>query len=98
MTTRAGGLRTVAVLAGVAAFTAGCGLSLRELPLGRSGSGETYGVTAVFDSADRIDPGGARELILRRHISPSSSLLGLMHLWGARRTCVHCEIGGVFSQ
>jgi len=56
MTARAR-LRAMAALTGVAAFTSGCGPGLQELPLGRSGSGDTYEVTAVFGSADRIDPG-----------------------------------------
>ncbi|WP_308257095.1 MCE family protein [Rhodococcus sp. DMU2021] len=50
-------LRAATLLTCLAALTSGCGLSLQELPLGRSGPGDTYEVTAVFDSADRIDPG-----------------------------------------
>lgn len=49
--------RAVGVLASVAVLSTGCGLSLHELPLGRTGSGDTYTVTAVFESADRLDPG-----------------------------------------
>lgn len=50
-------LRVAAAAASIAVLTAGCGVSLHELPLGRNGAGDTYKVTAVFESADRIDPG-----------------------------------------
>lgn len=50
-------LRVITVAASLAVLTTGCGVSLHELPLGRSGSGDTYTVTVVFESADRIDPG-----------------------------------------
>lgn len=47
----------VAALTAVAVSVTGCGLGLHQLPTGRSGAGETYRVIAVFDGADRIDPG-----------------------------------------
>ncbi|WP_407446200.1 MCE family protein [Rhodococcus sp. (in: high G+C Gram-positive bacteria)] len=52
-----GRLRVAGALASIMLLSTGCGLSLHELPLGRTASGETYMVTAVFESADRIDPG-----------------------------------------
>ncbi|MEE2030816.1 MCE family protein [Rhodococcus chondri] len=54
---RPGKLGITVVLIAVAALSTGCGLSLQELPLGRSGPGDTYYVTAEFTSADRIDLG-----------------------------------------
>lgn len=55
--TRTSLLRTMLTVVSVAVLTTGCGLSLHELPLGRNASGPSYTVTAVFDSADRVDTG-----------------------------------------
>lgn len=55
MNRRTAGL--AAVLAAAAVAATGCGVGLQQLPIGRSGEGETYQMTAVFDGADRVDPG-----------------------------------------
>lgn len=51
--------RTVVVglVAAVGMLTSGCGLSFQSLPMGRTGPGSTYTVTAIFGSADRVDLG-----------------------------------------
>lgn len=53
---RSRGLALPAVLALCLALS-GCGLSLQQLPVGRSADGPSYRVTAVFERADRIQLG-----------------------------------------
>ncbi len=47
----------VVLVAAVGLLTSGCGLSFQSLPMGRTGPGSTYTVTAIFASADRVDLG-----------------------------------------
>lgn len=47
----------VALAVVVGLLTSGCGLSFQSLPMGRTGPGSTFIVTAVFESADRVDLG-----------------------------------------
>lgn len=63
-------LRVAGALASITVLS-GCGLSLHELPLGRTAAGETYTVTAVFESADRIDPGA--------EVRAGQAVLGRVH-------------------
>ncbi|MFZ2173550.1 MAG: MCE family protein [Rhodococcus sp. (in: high G+C Gram-positive bacteria)] len=45
------------VIAGVALASAGCSLSLREVPVGRTPDGPSYEIAAEFGSVDRVVPG-----------------------------------------
>lgn len=49
---------TVVVAAALALLTGGCGLSFQNMPIGRSPSGPSYPVTAVFDDASNLPVGG----------------------------------------
>ncbi|QDQ96610.1 MCE family protein [Tomitella fengzijianii] len=54
---RRGVLAAVAATVAAGMSTAACGPGLQDLPVGHEAEGDSYGVTAVFDHADRVMPG-----------------------------------------